>query len=58
MHDNAKGAMVGIGVERVDVGHLGHGQQCQQNETHEGCHPKSAGLWMVTAASMWSESCQ
>jgi hypothetical protein len=34
MHCNAQRAMVGIGIYRVNVGHLHHGQQGQQDKTH------------------------
>jgi hypothetical protein len=36
MHHDAQRAVVGIGIERVNVGHLGHGQERQQDQAHNG----------------------
>jgi hypothetical protein len=36
VHHDAQRAVVGIGIERVNVGHLGHGQERQQDQAHNG----------------------
>jgi hypothetical protein len=44
VHGDAQLAMVSSAVDRVDVGHLDHGKQRQQNQTRQSCHTKSARL--------------
>jgi hypothetical protein len=36
MHHDAQRATVCLNVARMQVGHLGHGQQRQQDKTHDG----------------------
>jgi hypothetical protein len=48
VHRNAQLTMVGIGVERMDVRHLDHGEQRQQGQTQQcGC---SESVWLPEAA--------
>jgi hypothetical protein len=44
MHRNAQRAMVGIGIYRVNVDYLHHGQKHQQNKTHHGRQRQSTRL--------------
>ena len=42
VHGYTQLAMVGIAVDRVDMGHLDHSQQRQQDQTHQSACPESA----------------
>lgn len=50
VHRDAKGAAVGIAVERMEMRHLNHGQQGQQEETHNDRNRQSAVLCLANAA--------
>jgi hypothetical protein len=41
LQQNAKRAVVGIGVHRMHVRHLNYGKQRQQDEAHHGHHRQS-----------------
>ena len=44
VHGNAELAMIGVGLQRMDVRHLDHGQQRQQGKTHYRDHRQSTQL--------------
>jgi hypothetical protein len=58
MHGNAKRAMVRIRVYRMDVRHLGHREQSEQNQTHNGRHRQSTSLCAAFSAQKCLKSCQ
>jgi len=43
VHQDAQRAVVGVAFERVNVGHLHHGQQRQQDQAHHG-HQRPGSL--------------
>ena len=38
MHHDAERAVIGVGIDRVDVGYLHHRQQRQKYQTYDGSH--------------------
>lgn len=58
VHGNAQLAMVRIAGDRVDVGHLDHGQQRQQDQTHQSGCPESARLSATIFAHLRLKSSQ
>jgi len=44
VHNDAQRAVVRIALERMVVGHLGHGQQRQQDQAQQGSDPESVLL--------------
>jgi hypothetical protein len=58
VHSDAQLAMVSVAVDRVDVGHLDHGQQCQQDQTHQSRHTESVRLPAAIFAHLRLKSSQ
>jgi len=50
--------LVGIAFERMDVGHLDHGQQRQQDQTQQSACTESACLAAATPSKIWLQSRQ
>ena len=50
MHRNAQRAMVGIGIHRMHMRYLHHGQQCEQNQTHDGRNRQRSSLCAAFSA--------
>jgi hypothetical protein len=42
MQNNAERAVIGVGVERMNVGHLHHGHQSQQDQAQHRHHRRIA----------------
>jgi hypothetical protein len=53
VHRYAQLAMVGIGVECMDVRHLDHGEQRQQGQTQQRRSPESVWLPEAALANIW-----
>ena len=47
MQQDAKWAVVGIGIYRMHVRHLNHSQQRQQNQAHHGHSRQSKWLYLA-----------
>ena len=58
VHGDAQLAMVRIAVDRMDVGHLDNGQQCQQYQTHQSSCSESARLPAAILAHLRLKSYQ
>jgi hypothetical protein len=52
MHHDAERAVIGVGIDRVDVGYLHHRQQRQQHQTHNGCQRQSTKLCAAISAEI------
>jgi hypothetical protein len=52
LQQNAKRAVVGIGVYRMHVRHLNYGQQRQQDKAHHGDHRQSKWLCVASPAEI------
>ena len=58
MHHDAKLAVMGIVLDRMDMRHLGHSKQRQQDKTHHGDHRPSAWLGAASSAEICLKSSQ
>jgi hypothetical protein len=44
VHRDAKRAVVGVAIGRMDVHYLDHGEKCEQNQAHNSCQSQSSLL--------------
>lgn len=58
VHDNAQRAMVSIALSGMDVRHLDHGEQRQQDKTHYGDNGPSTWPSVECSAAVSPKSCQ
>jgi hypothetical protein len=58
MHYYAKGAMVGCGLNRVNVCHLDQGEQCKQEKTYHRDHRQATMLCPAFPTEIFKWSCQ
>jgi hypothetical protein len=58
MQQDAKWAVVGIGIYRMHVRNLRNRQQCQQDEAHHGHRRQSEQLCTAFPSGLCAKSCQ
>jgi hypothetical protein len=58
MEQDAEGAVVGIGIDRMHVRHLDYGEERQQDKTHDGDHRQSEQLCAAFSAEVCLKCCQ
>jgi hypothetical protein len=58
MHGDAERAMIGVGIDLVNVRHLNDGKQREQEQAHEGCYRQSSQLCAALSAPRCLKMCQ
>jgi hypothetical protein len=58
VHDDAQRAVIGVGVEGVDVRHLHHGQKREQDEAHQSNCARCTGSCAALSADLCLQSGQ